>query len=143
MENGNNLGSGDVTCHAESNCQVEETEKKHRQSMDSKNGGCGQELEKKRKDTTNCRKHPVTIGDLLELLDRQDRKCALTGRPLTPESCSLDHRIPISRGGDHDITNCQLVVPEANAAKGTMSQEDFLALCRDVARAHPPPVRGR
>lgn len=79
---------------------------------------------------------PVTTQSLLALLDRQGRRCALTGRLLTPERCSLDHMKPRAVGGEHALENCQLVVPEANAAKGSMTMEEFLALCRDVVRVH-------
>jgi phenylalanyl-tRNA synthetase beta subunit len=39
------------------------------------------------------------IKELREILDRQNYKCALTGRPLTPDNCAMDHIVPLSRGG--------------------------------------------
>lgn len=74
----------------------------------------------------------IQRSDVLELLQRQSHRCALTGRPLTPETASLDHRIPIAAGGDHAIGNLQIIHRDANAAKGTMAQSEFVALCWDV-----------
>ena len=78
----------------------------------------------------------VTARQLLDLLQKQGFKCALTGRALTPDDCSLDHVVPRSKGGPHEIGNCQLVVAAANQAKGTMTHEEFVNLCRDVVRVH-------
>ncbi len=70
--------------------------------------------------------------DLKEMLERQGHKCALTGRPLTPENCAMDHIIPLSRGGTHTKDNAQLVAAEVNKAKGTMLEQEFVQLCREV-----------
>lgn len=78
----------------------------------------------------------VTSAGLLRLLEQQDGRCALTGRELTPNNCSVDHRVPIAQGGAIGMSNCQLVVAGANAAKGTMTQDEFISLCRDVAATH-------
>lgn len=78
----------------------------------------------------------VSVQELLALLSRQNYQCALTGRPLTPENASLDHVSPRHAGGQHAIENCQIVIREANAAKGKMLQDEFLRLCRDVVRTH-------
>ena len=74
----------------------------------------------------------ITARALLSLLESQDYRCALTGRELTPETAALDHRTPLSRGGPNTISNCQVVHEQANAAKATMTHEEFVALCREV-----------
>lgn len=74
----------------------------------------------------------VKINDLRELLLKQDYSCALTGRPLIPSNCSLDHIIPLSRGGTHTKENAQLVCEEVNRAKGMLKEDEFVALCKDV-----------
>lgn len=66
------------------------------------------------------------------LLERQSYRCALTGIELTPETASLDHCTPISRGGSHDIDNIQIITQRVNAAKGTMTTEEFIDVCRQV-----------
>lgn len=78
----------------------------------------------------------VTVQELLELLAHQEYKCALTGRVLTPTNATLDHVAPRHAGGLHTIGNCQIVLSEANRAKGKMTQEEFIALCRDVVEIY-------
>lgn len=61
--------------------------------------------------------------------------CALTGRPLDfnkPDTYEYDHILPIARGGDNSIDNLQIVCPEANRAKGMMTDQEFLELCKEV-----------
>ena len=61
--------------------------------------------------------------------------CALTGRPIDfykPETYEYDHIQPISRGGDNTISNLQLLCPEANQAKGSLTDQEFIELCKEV-----------
>lgn len=83
-----------------------------------------------------CKKGPgsITTSSLRALLESQSYKCALTSWDLTPETATVDHVVPVSDGGDHDISNLQFVHFSVNRAKGTMSQQDFIALCVAVAR---------
>jgi 5-methylcytosine-specific restriction endonuclease McrA len=78
-------------------------------------------------------KNGVGHKQLLELLERQGYRCALTGEELTPSTASLDHCVPVSRGGTHGIDNVQIVTQKVNAAKNTMTNEEFIAVCRAVA----------
>lgn len=75
----------------------------------------------------------VTPKELLKMLARQDYRCALSGRQLTPDNLALDHIEPISAGGEHSLANSHLVCEEINRAKGTLSIDEFVALCCDVA----------
>jgi 5-methylcytosine-specific restriction endonuclease McrA len=86
---------------------------------------------------TGSRSQKINVGSLRLLLDQQEFKCRLTGRLLTPETSSADHIIPIAKGGLNVIDNIQIVCWEANRAKGTMSNEAFIALCKDVAARNP------
>ena len=61
--------------------------------------------------------------------------CALTGRPLAwnnPEDYQYDHIIPIARGGDNTLSNLQILCTEANQAKGQLTDEEFIELCKEV-----------
>jgi 5-methylcytosine-specific restriction endonuclease McrA len=63
----------------------------------------------------------------------QDYRCAMTGRVLTPATASIDHIVPLSRGGKHCPTNAQIIHAEVNAAKRNMTHEEFIAMCCEVA----------
>ena len=85
----------------------------------------------------------VTPPRLWALLQQQEFRCALSGRELTIENCCLDHIIPVEKGGEHTMSNVQLIREEVNGAKGNMTVEEFKAMCRDVTvqtgRGTPPP----
>jgi 5-methylcytosine-specific restriction endonuclease McrA len=87
-----------------------------------------------------CRKNSVcdvlNTFDLWAKLEDQNFRCALTGELLTPTNFSLDHIVPISEGGNLTAENSQLVLKTANRAKNTMSQTEFIDMCRKVAAFH-------
>ena len=63
--------------------------------------------------------------------------CYLTGQPVDlsdPGTWSLDHIIPIKRGGPNSLENLGLTTREANFAKRDMTLEDFIDMCEKVAR---------
>lgn len=78
------------------------------------------------------RQRAVCTRDLLNLLNAQSYRCALSGRVLEPANAAMDHVQPVSRGGRHSIENIQLLEKAVNRAKGTMTNDEFLAMCRDV-----------
>lgn len=78
----------------------------------------------------------VTQQQLRLQLRQQDYTCALTGRPLTPETATIDHLQPLNRGGQHTIENLRFVHVDANRAKGTLTLDEFVALCAEVVTHH-------
>jgi CRISPR/Cas system Type II protein with McrA/HNH and RuvC-like nuclease domain len=74
----------------------------------------------------------VTTTELMRLLAQQGYRCAATGRELTPSNAAMDHIVPLSRGGKHSIENIQILHRQVNAMKGTLSQEDLIALAREI-----------
>lgn len=77
---------------------------------------------------------PISVGGVLRMLDRQGFRCALSGRPLSPETSALDHIVPIRLGGEHVIENTQVLHKDVNRAKGSMAREEFLGLCTEVVQ---------
>jgi 5-methylcytosine-specific restriction endonuclease McrA len=82
----------------------------------------------------------VSQRSLRALLKLQKYRCALSGLKLTPEKTSLDHKVPVTRGGNHDQGNVWLVHADVNRAKGTLTVEEFVRLCERVA-AHQRQAR--
>jgi hypothetical protein len=79
-------------------------------------------------------KRSVTTSQIKVLIESQNYRCALTNRKLTPETASLDHKQPISRGGTHEVANLWVVEHFVNTAKGSLTVEEFILMCRDVVR---------
>lgn len=75
------------------------------------------------------KKYECTLDYLRDLYEKQGRKCAISGRPLTIENISLD-RIDSSKNYTND--NVQWVVIQINRAKNVLAQSDFIQLCEDV-----------
>lgn len=97
------------------------------QKMPSKDGSFGSS-----EPTATSTGNGICAQDLWNLLESQDFKCALTGRALSPETASVDHIVPVSKGGPNAASNLQIVERQVNSAKGTMLQGEFIQMCRDV-----------
>ena len=78
--------------------------------------------------------NPYTCEDVVNKLGERPR-CYLTGKAINlkkPESYSLDHIVPVSKGGTNELDNMQITCAEANAAKSNLTLNEFHALCRKV-----------
>jgi hypothetical protein len=61
--------------------------------------------------------------------------CYLSGRKINitkPFSYNLDHIIPPRISIDNSLANCNIATREANMAKGDMTKDDFIQLCKEV-----------
>ena len=81
-------------------------------------------------------KERATARQLARLWRNQKGRCALTGRRLD-RTAHLDHIVPLARGGGHEVSNLRWLCHEANLAKRALSDEQFFALCVDVAQGLP------
>jgi len=62
-------------------------------------------------------------------------KCYLSGREIDTSDVTkyqFDHIVPVSKGGESTFENLGVATPEANFAKGNLSVEEFIELCKDV-----------
>jgi len=76
-----------------------------------------------------------TIEDYKNYISTLNPVCYLTNRKinfLDSKSYSLDHIIPLSKGGMNDISNLGLTCRDANMAKTDMSLKEFIQLCKEV-----------
>ena len=87
----------------------------------------------------------ATSREMYALLEEQGFLCALSGQELacdeTTDNSQCDHKTPIKRGGTNAKGNLQWIRSEINAAKGTMTNEEFVAMCRLVVGWHSPAGR--
>ena len=75
----------------------------------------------------------ATASQLMELIEKQSYRCALSGVALNPGIAALDHKIAVSNGGDDSIGNLHWVSNGVNKAKGTMGCDEFIEMCKQVA----------
>ena len=75
----------------------------------------------------------ITANELRSLWQQQGGRCGLTGQLMDIATANIDHIIPTSRGGSNELSNLRWTTKAANQAKGNLLDEEFLALCRQVA----------
>jgi len=76
---------------------------------------CGNAIKEKAKKATGA--------DLLAIIKKQGHRCAACAIDLlaSPQEAEIDHRVPVSDGGDESIANLQWLCRDCNRAKGDMS----------------------
>lgn len=72
------------------------------------------------------------VSALVAMVESQQHRCALSGIKIEPDNANLDHKTPLSRGGTDELENLQWLDKEVNRAKGAMTNEEFISLCRRV-----------
>lgn len=75
----------------------------------------------------------ATARCLAALWRSQRGRCWLTGRKLD-RTAQIDHAVPKCRGGTDAPSNLRWLCAEANIAKRHLTEDEFVALCRDVSR---------
>lgn len=75
-------------------------------------------------------------GEWLDLVIAQKCRCALTGERLTVDNVSIDHIIPVAKGGTNELSNLRLLTKRVNNALWDSSDEDFISLCKRVLWWH-------
>lgn len=72
--------------------------------------------------------------ELWGLLKRQRMLCTLTGRRLNRDNISLDHIVPLSKGGSNEPNNLRFVHIDSNTFKMDMDDSDLLELATDIVK---------
>lgn len=82
----------------------------------------------------------LSYSELDKLWERQNGRCALTGRELIPLSratkmviASLDR---IDSNKSYTVDNVQLVTGMINIMKNILNNEEFIVLCKEVSYVH-------
>ena len=73
--------------------------------------------------------------------------CLYCNERVTHANVSLDHRVPVARGGGHEMSNLAFICQPCNKAKGDMTEEEFkdlrLMLDRWSFRHRNPKLRDK
>lgn len=70
--------------------------------------------------------------DFYALLEKQQYRCALSGRELTPENTDAEHILPLEHGGQHTLENIYLIVRDAARIKRHLTEAQAIGLCFDI-----------
>lgn len=69
----------------------------------------------------------------LILFEKQNQTCVYSGQPIKlGVDTSIDHRVPLSRGGTHAADNLQWVRIDINTAKSGLLEEEFLSMISQI-----------
>ena len=81
-----------------------------------------------------CRKKPeyenkarmvLSYEQRLEIYNRAKGKCVLCGKEIKLQKMSIDHIVPLSMGGQDDLSNMQCTCYACNKFKSNILPEDF------------------
>ena len=84
----------------------------------------------------------LTTEVLMEIIEKQNYRCALSGLPLTcmmEKGKTFNTNVSVDRieaGGEYTKENVQLVCRALNQWRSNTSIEDFVAFCKAVASHH-------
>lgn len=82
--------------------------------------------------------YDITIDDVELLLEEQGGACSLSGVELTTPEDSRDRDFTLSidridSAGGYTFQNIQLVTKQVNMMKGSISNDEFIEICEEVA----------
>ena len=67
-----------------------------------------------------------------QLLEKQEYKCALSGRELRPENTRATHAIPLRKDGQHALENIILVDDDVDLLKKNKSIRESVEIAADI-----------
>ena len=76
----------------------------------------------------------LTPSDIFSLAKKQKCRCVLTGKKLEARTISVDHIVPLSKGGRNDRHNSRLVHIDVNRIKLDYTDIEFFNLCKSVVQ---------
>ena len=69
-----------------------------------------------------------TVLELEKWLTKDSYICYYSGIDLKLDEVTVDHKIPLNRGGTNELDNLCICSNHMNTAKGTMTSEEFIEL---------------
>jgi hypothetical protein len=83
------------------------------------------------------RKNYLSLGDLMDLLKKQNYKCAITRQDFimekgSPKLPSIDRIVPGNDNGDYSIDNVQIIWHGLNAFKSVWSMDFLYECCKHI-----------
>lgn len=83
-------------------------------------------------------------GDFYHLLEKKQKmRCALSGIELTPQTTVAEHKIPLRRGGKHELENIYLLDENVARLKKGLLDAEFVEIARKIVEWHDGSKRKR
>ena len=79
----------------------------------------------KRRELENNQGDGIAKEQWLEMMQFFDWKCAYSGEKLNNKTKTIDHIIPLSKGGEHEVWNMCPMYRNYNSSKRTQDMEDW------------------
>lgn len=70
-----------------------------------------------------------------QIYEASDKKCAICGKPLELSEITIDHIVPLSRGGSNEIDNYRILCYSCNQFKGDRLDEEMYDGMIDILAA--------
>ena len=71
----------------------------------------------------------IVLAEVRDLMRESiHNPCPYCQEAVLPKTMSLDHVIPLARGGAHKIENCQIICDVCNSRKGALSDGEYRSL---------------
>ena len=67
-----------------------------------------------------------TLDEKRIVYAKYNGKCAICGQPVKFKKMTVDHKVPLSKGGENAMSNLQLACRSCNLMKADLNMEDFV-----------------
>jgi len=105
-------------------------------SIQSKCSGCRTRTKKAGKETTF-----KTADIRVKVADALGSLCPYCGEKITHKNFSLDHILPLARGGESDLDNIEIICLTCNKQKDKMLKDEFVKLKNLIKELTPESQR--
>ncbi|WP_167884275.1 hypothetical protein [Leptospira idonii] len=85
---------------------------------------------------TNKKKTKFTPDHLRGLLKKQDNKCSLTGRQITPQNIECEYILPLKMGGAHDPSNVTIIINSVRELKRFHTVDEIYEIAKDIIKTY-------
>ena len=105
------------------------TEKKTKWGSGEKSRGSGRKFDNVHRHIERAREHGVpgtfTIEQFIAKCEALNWTCIYCGQPVTEDTVTIEHIMPIQRGGHNVIDNVEPCCRSCNLSKGTKTLEEW------------------
>ena len=74
-----------------------------------------------------------TSNERMAVYQRYNGRCAVCGRPVKFDRSTIDHKIPLAKGGTNGHNNLQLTCLRCNRMKSDCTPEGFMESMAEIA----------